>query len=107
MSDLPGNIVAKLFLTVVGCFILLVATLVAIVVLTIQSRDQSERNQRHIDCIVALGSPVLPKMCEPVKAQLIEDGIIPPGYDRSTTTITPTLPTTSTTLLATTTTLGG
>lgn len=88
MRRADGHISAIGWVFVLVCTILtaVFAVLALLVVLVIRSNDQSEQNQRHIDCIVALSQPVIPERCEPVKAQLIADGIIPPGFDRSTTT---------------------
>lgn len=86
MSDEPSNILTKLFAAAIAIVVLGFAGLGLIIVTMFIVLDQSEVNQRHVDCIVALAQPVIPEFCQPVKEQLIKDGIIAPNFDRSTTT---------------------
>lgn len=91
--DMPldvARLAARVFVAVCVTVALNFVGIVAIIVTNLVVLDQSEQNQRHIDCIVALAQPVIPERCQPVKQQLIDDGVIPPGFDRSTTTTQPT-----------------
>lgn len=97
---------AKAFTVAMSLLIAAVGVLIYLVVLIIQDEtqdqlilDQSEKNQLHIDCIIALNQPVLPGACEPVRAQLLAGGFITQAQldenaaeRNSTTTIPATTP---------------
>lgn len=51
-------------------------------------RGQSQKNQKHIDCIIAILTRQDPPKCRPVRSQLIRDGIIPAVLPGSQTTTT-------------------
>ena len=52
------------------------------------ARAQSQQNQRHIDCVVAVLTRQNPPTCAGVREQLIRDGIIPAVFPVPTTTTT-------------------
>lgn len=51
-------------------------------------RAQSQKNQTHIDCIIAVLARQDPPKCRPVREKLIRDGIIPPVLPAPQTTTT-------------------
>lgn len=83
MTDSQVNMLARLFLVAVACLVAVVASLIVIVVIGIQGRDQGRDNELHIDCIIALTQDVQPEVCHPVIERMVDGGFFTP---RTTTT---------------------
>lgn len=47
-------------------------------------REESTRQQRHLDCMVAVLFRQDPPACPGLKEKLIRDGILPPGFPTTT-----------------------
>lgn len=72
------NPVARLMLVTTVLILAVVTAIVATFYTVVLTREQGQKNQLHIDCIVALSADMEPPQCMKVWQQLYEDGILPP-----------------------------
>lgn len=78
-SDAPPiNTVGRIFVAACALVALALAGIVMNLALVKVVLNQSEQNQRHVDCIVAAFNPTAPEYCQPVIEDLRSKGILRP-----------------------------